>query len=174
VVDEVALTVVTVAHEGSSRRLIRIDLHRADVDAVVPQPLDRQQPEVIVTDAADDPAELIQLRYLVDEDRGRAARKRTDQHHRLAEAVTDGFRHYLNENLAQSDDLLQLPLSFVFAFAAALHRAREVRLLLPIARVIDRRRSPNLFPPPCGLWTRPALRLSAARNRAANSGVKVD
>ena len=75
---KISAPIVAVTDEGAPRRVLRNDLNRVDIDAIVCKPPQVQPPKVVVADAADDPARLAKFGDLVDEDRWCAARERPD------------------------------------------------------------------------------------------------
>jgi hypothetical protein len=106
--DEVPLAIAAVAHEGAAGHSVRRPLDRRDVGAVCAQALDVERAEVVVPDAAHDPAGLAELGDLIDEDGGRPGGKRADQVDRGPEAVAGLLGHDLDEHLADRDDLLHV------------------------------------------------------------------
>jgi hypothetical protein len=68
-----------IAHEGATRRRVRVDPDAFDIDAIAAKPLDIDAPEIVVPYAPNDGGRLSKLRSPIDEDRRRAGRERTDE-----------------------------------------------------------------------------------------------
>ena len=101
--DEVAVAAFLVGHEGASGRRVGMDRDRRNVDPVGAQPLEIDQAEIVVADAADHAAGLPEARHLVDEDRRRPAREWANQRAGLEKALAAARRHDLDQDLAKRD-----------------------------------------------------------------------
>src|SRR3954469_5716796 len=98
--DELSLSVMAVANEGTPGDGVRVNRDAGHIDAVTSQTLEVQVPEIIVSDAGNKRTGPTQMRDLINEDRRGTGRIRSHQLDRLTETVARGHGHDLNEHFA--------------------------------------------------------------------------
>src|SRR5690606_22203200 len=106
--DEIALTIGAVAHESASGCRRRMNPDCRHINTITTQTLNIEFSEIITTNSADYSAWLPQFRDLINKDRWRTGRKRTDQRNSTHEAIALFESHNFHHDLADGNDFLHI------------------------------------------------------------------
>ncbi len=103
IIDEVAGTVLAVADEGAACRIVRVDGYCRDIDAVTLEPFEIHSAEIIGADSADHRCAAAKPPALGNEDRRRAAGKRSNERLCLHETIADRRGDDFHEDLPDAN-----------------------------------------------------------------------